>query len=87
MAFIVRYDIITRWSITPVVHAFATEAAAVRFMQDKLPAGAHNVSKYAVSDDEPRQQPTWYHAPRAKTPWWDANKRPFTDKYELNNEV
>jgi hypothetical protein len=88
MAYILRYDILTKTSITPVIHSFATEAARTRFMQDSMPYAARNVSKYTVEDaNEPRQEPTWYNEKRVPTRWWDANKRPHTDRYDLRDEV
>ena len=87
MAWIVRYDIITKTSITPVVLAFRSEKAATAHQQYNLPQYAHNIAKYEVVDeDEPRQQPTWYHDRKASTKWWDGNKRPFTDRYEVEGE-
>lgn len=87
MAWIVRYDIITKTSITPVILSFYSKKAADHHEQYNLPQYVRNLCKYEVVDtDEPRQQPTYYHDKRASTKWWDANKRPFTDRYELNGE-
>lgn len=87
MAWIVRYDIITKTSITPIILSFYSKRAADHHEQYNLPKYVHNLAKYEVDvEEEPRQQPTYYHDRKASTKWWDANKRPGEDRYELNGE-
>lgn len=83
---VVRYELRSAVSFTPIIYRFRTQLAANQHL-DNLPAGATNLTIWVEADDEPRQQPTYAAAPRTYTPWWDANKRPFRDRYDVSGEV
>ncbi len=83
---IVRYEIFKSLTKAIMLHKFRTQLAATHFLNTSLPAEATNLSCWVEEDEEPRQQPTYAAAPRSYHPWWDANKRPFRDTYELQGE-
>jgi hypothetical protein len=83
---IVRYELRSAVSFLPIIYRFKTQMAANNFLDKHLPQDAQNLSIWVEADEEPRQKPTFAYAPKTYTPWWDANKRPFADRYELEGE-
>ena len=85
MTIIVRYEIHTKWTVTPEMREFETQRAANWFLDQHLPKDAKNIDIW-IEDKTPRQAPTWYTAPKSHHPWWDANKRPFSDRFDPNEQ-
>lgn len=82
MAITIRYDIFGKFVKTTEVRDFLTEQAARYFLDVHLPKDAVNIDIWRHDPTETRQAPTWYTAPTSHHPWWDANKKPFADKYD-----
>ena len=83
MAITVRYQTSTQWASFFEMREFATQQAARHFLDNHLPRDARNIDIWVTELlNEPKQKPTWYSAPTSHHPWWDANKRPFADKFE-----
>jgi len=87
MAITIRYDIIGKFVKTTEVREFATEQAARFFLNIHLPKDASNIDIFRYDANEARQTPTWYTAPKSHHPWWDANKRPFTDRMDKEDRI
>jgi hypothetical protein len=83
---VVRYEIRSAVSFLPIIHRFSTQAAARNFIDRFIPAEAKNLSIWVEEDEEPRQQPTYAGRREPRNRWWDENKRPFRDTYELQGE-
>lgn len=83
MAITIRYQINTQWASFFQMREFETQRAANHWLDNHLPKNASNIDIWVTESlNEPRQAPTWYTAPTSHHPWWDANKRPFADRYE-----
>lgn len=76
MAFHLAYTIGFGSSITSINHSFQTEAARSQFITGKMPTEAKRIRIWP--------QPSFV-SPK-KSLWWELNKRPFADKYELIGE-
>ena len=77
MAYHLAYTVSTATSSTTFQHSFQTEAARNQFYTGKVPGNAKNI----------RIWPRPKYVPQQPTLWWDANKRPFADRYDLINET
>jgi len=78
---VIRYEIITRWnSRITEMREFSTKQAAQWFLQQHLPRDAQNLDVW-ITDNSPRQEPTFAGKREPRNRWWDENKRPFTDRY------
>lgn len=84
MAITIRYQIHTQWATIIEMREFFTQSAATTWLNNYLPKDARNIDIWVDSDTakEPRQDPTWYREPKLSTKWWDANKRPFSDRLD-----
>lgn len=76
MTYHLTYTIGFGKSSTSIAQSFQTEAARNQFMTSRMPSDAKSI----------RYWPTQY-VPKQQTKWWDANKRPFADRYDLINET
>lgn len=76
----VRYQVSSKWATWFEMREFATKQAAQHFLNQHLPANATNLDIW-VTDNSPRQEPTWAGKAERRNRWWDENKRPFTDRY------
>ena len=85
--FIVRYELISTTSKTTMLHKFATEAGAKHFLSTALPRNATAIDCWTEQPEEGRQRPTYGYEERSYHPWWDANKRPFSDRYDVAGEA
>lgn len=88
MAITIRYQTSTRWASFFEMREFSTQQAARHFLDNHLPKDATNIDIWwdTAGLNEPRQKPTWYREPKLSTKWWDANKRPFADRYDVEGE-
>lgn len=88
MAITIRYTINTKWSTQIIeIREFETQRHANWFLDHHLPADARNIDIWVSEGlNEPKQKPTWYTAPKSHHPWWDANKRPFSDRYDVEEK-
>lgn len=83
----IRYEIRTRWLVQTEMREFFTKQSAQHFLDNHLPKDARNIDIwFGESAEETRQKPTYYREPRLSTKWWDANKRPFADRYDVEGE-
>lgn len=83
----IRYEIRTKYLVQTEMREFHTKQAAQWFLNHQLPKDATNIDIwFGESAEETRQKPTWYREPKLSTKWWDANKRPFEDRYDIEEQ-
>lgn len=83
---VVRYEVHNKWFRVVEMREFNTKQAAQWFLDHQLPKHAKNIDIWFTDNEERKQKPTWYHEPKLSTKWWDANKRPFEDRYEREEQ-
>jgi hypothetical protein len=69
------------------MYEFNTEKAAIDFISRCLPSNQKNIHIWLDDSDETRQPPTWAGKAEKKNKWWDANKNPFYDRYDIQDET
>lgn len=75
-----RFDIVTKSSITPYIYEFATESGLKDFTKRNLPANATNIDCWW--EPAPGIQKGFLTLDESCTPWWDEAKSDYPDGYD-----